>query len=434
MQDKILKYYSRKDVQKKIVEASKDREVGVKYGEKGFGKRPDIIQFDNDVFELAREGATSFHLSEERWNNPLLLQPGLSKAKLDDLRSGWDTILDLDTKFIEYGKIAADLIIRALKFHNVKNIGLKFSGNSGLHIGIPFEAFPKNVNNQNIKLLFPDGVKVIAGYLKNMIEEPLRDSILSISSIDEISKSIDKDKKELLKNNKFNPFSVVEIDSILISSRHMYRAPYSVNEKKGLVSIPIKFSELKNFNLNKAKIENVETELDFLPKKVEENEANQLIMQAFDALKKKSFILPEDYSKKNFELPKMAVKMDYWAPCIKKGLLGMGDGKKRFLFILINYLRSLSWDIDSIEKIVKEWNKKNKEPLNEGYIISQLNWHKSQKEVKMPPNCSNKAYYADIGLECADSLCNVIKNPVNYSLRRLKLMKEDKGKKKSKKE
>ena len=93
MQDKILKYYSRKDVQKKIVEASKDREVGVKYGEKGFGKRPDIIQFDNDVFELAKEGATSFHLSEERWNNPLLLQPGLSKGKLDDLRSGWDLCL-----------------------------------------------------------------------------------------------------------------------------------------------------------------------------------------------------------------------------------------------------------------------------------------------------------------------------------------------------
>ena len=191
---------------------------------------------------------------------------------------------------------------------------------------------------------------------------------------------------------------------------------------------------IKNFNLNKAKIENVEAELDFLPRKVEENEANQLIMQAFDALKKKSFILPEEYGKKtnNFELPKMAVKMDYWAPCIKKGLQGMGDGKKRFLFILINYLRSLGWDINSIEKIVKEWNKKNKEPLNEGYVMSQLNWHKSQKEIKMPPNCSNKAYYSDIGIECPDSLCNVVKNPVNYSVRRLKLMKEDKEKGKKK--
>ncbi|MBU2639569.1 MAG: hypothetical protein KKG75_02555 [Nanoarchaeota archaeon] len=956
MDERILRYYSRKDVQKKIVEASKDREVGVMYGLGGFGKRPDIIQFENDVLELARQGATSFHISEERWSNPLLLQSGMTKTKLDDIRIGWDCILDIDTKFIEYAKIAADLVVKALKFHDIKNIGLKFSGNSGFHIGIPFEAFPDNIDNQEIKLLFPDGVRVIAEYLKTMVEDPLREKILKMSKVEDIAKSTGKDMKELVKNEIFDPFSVVEIDSVLISSRHMYRAPYSVahdepilikkeesieivkmgefvdqffdkesvfqdkdisnlnlqvissnlknlknrfsrinkiirheineklfnikleggrtvkitsghslfklkeghieivrgnrlkeddfvvvakklpsfakfkegdkimiskeilpylsnrektkmflsnfkmfvfnslykhknslgerkkniynwkrcklipldiyeilikkepklekqfwnskikysrfssptkwidnklivnktlmrilgyytaeghsdksktrknricfsfgahennlikdcidgvykcfkiepkvrvphetskqiiitsstlrfifdklfncgrtaknkriprivwivednlkkaylksyldgdgsidklwsrnnactvskklkedlcflggflglnyllynqtmfgiskklsyankfiisgknememlgfdspvnrikegiinlfplkeiglnpvllvssfrneytkkniirrsknwikknlkldknlihnldkffegdlaflkvkeikkekskykyvydlsvendenfvggncillhnsiNEKKGLVSIPIKFSELKNFNLEKAKIENVKTELDFLPKKVEEEEANQLIMQAFDALKKKTILIGEEVVKGksgNFEPPKFAVKIDYWAPCIKKGLQGLGDGKKRFLFILINYLRSLGWEYDGIEKVINDWNKKNKEQLKEGYIISQLNWHKAQKEKRLPPNCANGAYYADIGIECKDSLCNVIKNPVNYSLRRLRLMKEVKKKKRTKK-
>lgn len=426
MEEKILKFYSRKDVQKKIVESSMDREVGVKYGEKGFGKRPDVLQYESDVLELAKQGATSFHISEERWKNPLLLESGMTKLKLDDLRKGWDCILDIDTKFIEYSKMTAELLIEALRFHDINNIGIKFSGGSGFHIGIPFESFPDKVDEKETRLLFPDGVRVVAEHLKKMIEEPLRKNILEKSNIQEISKAIGKEEKELVKKDIFDPFSIVEIDSVLISSRHMYRAPYSVNEKKGLVSVPLSIDELKNFDLSKAKIENVKAERDFLPRKIDGLEANQLIMQAFDALKKKSFVLPEEKKeKKRYDLPKLAVKMEYWPPCIKQGLKGLDDGKKRFLFILINFLRSLSWSFEGIEKVINEWNKKNKVQLKEGYIISQLNWAKNQKEKILPPNCANKAYYADIGIKCDnDSLCNVINNPVNYSLRRLKLMKE----------
>jgi DNA primase catalytic subunit len=429
MDERILKYYSRKDVQRKILESSKDREVGVKYGEGGFGKRPDILQFESDIWEIAKNSATSFHVSVERWSNPLLLETGMNKKKQDEIRIGWDCILDIDTKFIEYSKLTAELLVDALKFHDIKNIGIKFSGGSGFHIGIPYESFPDKVDNKDTRLLFPDGVRVIAEYLKRMIEGPLREKILSTSSVYKISKSLGKEEKDLLINGLFDPFSIVEIDSVLIASRHLYRAPYSINEKKGLVSIPVKYEDLKNFDLNKAKIENVKTELDFLPKNVEGFEAAQLIIQAFDALKKQSFTLHEDKNTnigRTYDLPKLAVKMEHWPNCIKKGLEGMKDGKKRFLFILMNFLKSLSWEFEGIEKIVNEWNKKNKEPLKEGYIISQINWHKQHREKMLPPNCVNKAYYADLGLKCSDIVCNRCKNPVNFSLMKLRSLKQNK--------
>src|SRR3989344_7891959 len=100
----LLKYYSRRDVQKEIVEISKNREIAVNFGDKGYGKRPDVIQFENDVYELAKKGATSFHISEERWQNPLLIKTGMARKQLDDLRMGWDLLIDLDGINLDYSK------------------------------------------------------------------------------------------------------------------------------------------------------------------------------------------------------------------------------------------------------------------------------------------------------------------------------------------
>ena len=71
MDERILKLYARKDVQQVIADLARDREVGVKFGDAGFGKRPQIIQYPSDVYEFAKEGATSFHMSEERWKDPM---------------------------------------------------------------------------------------------------------------------------------------------------------------------------------------------------------------------------------------------------------------------------------------------------------------------------------------------------------------------------
>ena len=70
-------YYSKPEVQKAIFEFSRDREVVPRYFE-GFGKRPDSLQYESDIFELVKKGATSFHCSEELWKNPLKVETGMT--------------------------------------------------------------------------------------------------------------------------------------------------------------------------------------------------------------------------------------------------------------------------------------------------------------------------------------------------------------------
>ena len=120
-------YYSRPEIQKAIFEFSKNREIATRYFE-GFGKRPDSFQYIGDIFELVKRGATSFHCSEELWNDPMKISTDMNEKQLDELRSGWSLLLDIDSKYIDYSKILAKEIIRLLKFHGVKNVGVKFSG------------------------------------------------------------------------------------------------------------------------------------------------------------------------------------------------------------------------------------------------------------------------------------------------------------------
>ena len=63
-------YYSRPDVQKAIFDFSKNREICARYFD-SFGKRPDSFQYLGDFFEMVKKGATSFHCSEELWEDPL---------------------------------------------------------------------------------------------------------------------------------------------------------------------------------------------------------------------------------------------------------------------------------------------------------------------------------------------------------------------------
>src|SRR5271157_2748020 len=120
-------YYSRPEIQNILFEFSKDREVCPRYFE-GFGKRPDSFQYPNDIFELAKKGATSFHCSEELWKDPLKVETGMSEKQLNELRKGWDLLIDIDSKYIDYSKIAAQSIIKLLNFYGIKNVGIKFSG------------------------------------------------------------------------------------------------------------------------------------------------------------------------------------------------------------------------------------------------------------------------------------------------------------------
>lgn len=419
----LLNYYKREDIRKEMLACSKDREVATRFNEI-FGKRPDIFAYESDILELVKQGATSFHVSEEIWKNPLQLEPTLSRNDLDKLRTGWDLVLDIDCKFLEYSAIGTDLVIKAIKHHGVENVSCKFSGNHGFHIGVCFESFPEKVHDALTKNLFPEGPRRIASYLRDMIREHLVAELLKYDNgIDGIIKRTGKKFNELIKNNKFDPFTIIDIDTILISSRHLYRMPYSFNEKSGLISVPINPDKILEFNKIVAKPENVRvSKFRFLDAaKSVPNEAKKLIVEAFDYENK----IEEIKSKTEFryEEIKEALPEQFFPPCIKLILNGIDDGKKRALFILVNFLTSVGWGYEKIEERLREWNKKNKEHLREVYLIGQIRYHKTHKGKVLPPNCSNKMYYQDFHVCKPDELCKKIKNPVNYSRRKTLYLK-----------
>ena len=179
------RYYSQKSVQKALLETAKQREAVPLYFD-AFGKRPDILLYEEDIKNLVVKGATSFHCSEERWKDALKLSVGMSKTELDSLRSDWDFLIDVDCKFLDYSKITAALLMEALYFHNVQTFGIKFSGGTGFHICIAAEAFPKQIFDIQLKDYFPDAARFMLEYLKQMIEKELAARIEELDSIDEI--------------------------------------------------------------------------------------------------------------------------------------------------------------------------------------------------------------------------------------------------------
>ncbi len=418
MQDLYFQYYSRKDVQEAMLKVCEDREVAPRYGE-GFGKRPDVLQYSGDIFEMAKRGATSFHISEEHWHDPLILKPGMAKKELDENRKGWDLLLDIDVIYWDYAKWTAYFLIEALKFHDVKNVSVKFSGSKGFHIGVPFASFPEEVNGIKTHKIFPEGPRIITAYLQNMIHEMLANKILEKESITDIAQKTNIKRSDLVKEGKFDPFAIIEIDTVLISNRHLFRAPYSLHEKTGLVSLPIDNEKILSFDKREADPKTVKVERGFL-EKGSKNDGKSLIMQAMDWWGKKHAKQGPDTvagAKRERTLPTDAVQEQCFPQCMQKILAGnMDDGKKRALFIMVNFLRHMNWNDQAIESRLKEWNSKNKNPLPPSYITTQLIWNKKQKESILPPNC-NKSYYKDLRVACADTVCNRFKNPVNCALR-----------------
>ena len=407
-----LRYYSRPEIQKAIVESCPNREVSVMLGKDSFGRRPDILNYESDVLELAKQGATSFHVSEEHWQNPLKLTPGMTKRQLEELRIGWDFILDIDSPDLEHSKIIAYYLVQAIKFHDVKNVSIKYSGNKGFHIGVPFKSFPAHFDTQGMKELFPEAARIMAEYLTEMVKSHVSDKLKG-ENIDEI----------------------LQVDTVLISSRHLYRAPYSLHEKSELASIPIDPETILDFKREQATPEKVTTELKFLDS-YKEDEALTLLTRAYDwhhdrEIRKNSNKEHEESTKKiEYDEISEAIPEQFFPDEIKLGLKGIKDGKKRFLFILINFLKCVGWPYDEIDKKVKEWNLNNPDPLKEGYVLSQLSWHKRQREKILPPNYTNVAYYGDIGLNPTENVKNKFKNPVNYAIRMFKLQQKTQKKKK----
>ncbi len=475
-------YYSRQDIQKAIFSFSANRETVPRYFE-GFGKRPDSLQYKGDIFELVKNGATSFHCSEELWRDALQLSTNMSGQQLNELRIGWDLLIDIDCKWLEYSKLATDAVIKTLQKSGIKNIGCKFSGSKGFHLIVPWKAFPKEINGIQTSSMFPEWPRIIIAYIRNLSEQILKANLpdefysdfkdvkikkgVKCKNCNEIArkynqveffchfcksgeiKKIDSEKdlnipfcpncrrkleikssKEVYEcskcdlnsiKNKSNFISQREeidlydlmgLDLILVSSRHLFRAPYSLHEKTSLASSVIDINNVINFDIKeadpfKAKIK------DFIPES-KEGEAKELLVQALDWNKQ---AVPEKHERKEDFKPIKLEKISdsYFPPTIQKILQGVGDGRKRALFILLNLFRSIGMEKTELEKRIDEWNKKNQVPLKEGYIKAQLMWAYRSKPV-LPPNF-DKDYYKAIGLSPSQEEIR-LRNPINYVIKK----------------
>lgn len=484
-----LKYYKRPEVQIAIARHSLNREVSVRYGPDSFGKRPDMLAYPGDVLAFAKKKVTSFHCSEERWRDALNIVTGMRRAELDNLRLGWDLVLDIDCPYWEYAKLTAYLFIKALQDHGVSGISVKFSGNKGFHIGVPFEAFPSEYDNKLTKDLFPDAPRAIAQYLLDYIEThyiTVRENIVSFAdkkkiSFQELQKQVNQDllimtcpdckkpRKEKKKSfkyhfvcancqhrddgnveymkcaecgsimeqfeakrsgcpecgsdqpsiQKFNVQALIEVDTILLASRHLYRMAYSLHEKSNLVSVPFAPEHVLAFEKSEAEQDVVDYTKFFLdPASVRRGEGADLLAKAliFQTLQDQSAL----EERKQYAAPEEAIGDEFFPPCIKRMLQGLVDGKKRALFIFTNFFRSCGWTPEMIKDRMYEWNEVNPEPLRETVLKGHLSLKAKASETIMPPNC-NSDYYSALGVCMPDDFCRTIKNPAQYALKKWRM-------------
>ena len=473
-------YYSRPEIMNAIFDFSANRETCPRYFE-GFGKRPDSFQYPSDIFSLVKKGATSFHCSEEIWKNPLNIKTGMTEKQLNELRQGWDLLIDIDCKWFDYAKLAAKAVVKVLEDNGVKNVGVKFSGSKGFHILVPWKSFPKEINGEEVKNLFPKIPRILINYLRFYSERELKQNLpedffekfknvaikkgIKCNHCQEIALEyelaeffcdyckIGQQKKipsggnadvncpscgrKLKKRSsavlyecpkcRYNSldypdrfsktiqtdlFELMGLDLILVSPRHLFRMPYSLHEKTALASVVIDKNQISDFQPKDADPLKVKIKK-FLPD-CKEGEASRFLIRALDWNRENNF----EERKKNIEYKPIQItdrSEKNFPPCIRKILSGVKDGKKRSVFALINFLRSIGTEKDELEKIIYSWNEKNEPKLHIGYIKSQISWAFKRKPI-MPPNC--KEFYQGIGACVPDSTCNVIRNPVNYIVRK----------------
>ena len=272
--------------------------------------------------------------------------------------------------------------------------------------------FPKKINYKDISLEYPRIPRIISSYIRESISEDLMKILMKRKKVKEFIG--DSEQK--------NPYYIVEVEKNW-GNRHMFRAPYSLNEKTWLVSVPINNTDIESFSTQLAKPENIKFKEFF---KGEQNEAEQLLSDALDW-----------DSENRKDIPKLKVKIIKYGkkiheknfpPCMKIAFQGLADGKKRMMFVLINFLRACNWDWEEITRKMIEWNRLNKSPLQENLILGQIK--RSQKDLMNTPSCDNSMYYADIGICRPDRVCKGgtdkinVKNPMNYVFRKLKVQKK----------
>jgi hypothetical protein len=423
MSQTVYNWYSKESVQKALIEVGKNREVVSVFKDGSFGKRPDVIQYPGDIMQSVAEGAVSFHGSVEQWSNPMQLDVGMNRNDLDKLRTGWSIILDPDVKDFEIGKIAARQMIEALKDHGIKNYSVKFTGGKGFHIGISAESLPEKINFKPTTSQYPELQQTIIEYIKWYTQEQLKEKLIELDTPINLAQRVGKTLNDITGEHGIDPFKIISLD--IFGSRHLFRLPYSLHESSLLVSLPIKPENIGKFEKDMAKPEKIKVGEKFLDKKFSMHDADGLIVEALDWAVKYKGEVKEEIAKVRIGTRIKYIPEQQFPPCVSSILKGVADGKKRSVFVLVNFLRNMGWDLEKIEKRLVEWNEKNYPSLRSNYLRGQLRWHFRQGRNLLPPNCDNEMFYRNIGVCNPDNFCKTgdkitLKNPVNYPFRKMR--------------
>jgi hypothetical protein len=332
------------------------------------------------------------------------LSTNLKQEEIENLRKGFDFLIDIDAKVkLEHAAAAARVVYSFLKDLGIEST-IKFSGSRGFHVGIAGNAFPEKIDFKETRRIYPEIPQALAEYVTEKVKDEILEELIAmeggVASLVRTVKSV----------SQLSPYEFIDIEKNW-GNRHLFRMPYSLHPKYWLVSLPIKFEDLKDFKKEMARPENLKTDIEFLVNK--EGEATELLLQALDwkAKQPKEAIKPVRLRKKSDK----PIPEEYFPPCIKIILNGLSDGRKRSLFTLLSFLRAMNWKPEEIEKRIREWNLKNLQPLSERTLKTQLKWHFRQSRELMPANCYSQLFYVSFGVCKPDQYCS--KNPVNYPYR-----------------
>lgn len=404
---KIRQYYQQDELIERVVKLAEYREVTPTYSN-GYGQRPDAVNFPGDFDQFVENGAVAFHFSVEHWRNPLLID---NVDNHDRLRQGWDLVMDIDCDdSFELAKETAKLVIRELKEHGIESVGVKFSGNRGFHISVAREAFPEKIGGEEISDYYP---KLPRGMV-NYVRENLKDDMISLVEEYGFEEQMETDEGK-------DPYQVSDIENDW-GSRHLFRMPYSLHDGSWLVSLPIKPEEIDEFEKSDAEMDKVDFKTDFFIDS-EEGEATNLAVQSMDFIHERQEEKKKEMDKRadrEFERPEDAIPEKYFPPTIKNILEGLEDGRKRGLFILINFYRTVGYSWNEIESKIWQWNERNKEALKESYVKTQLRWHRNRDEDVPPPNYDANGYYKDMQVYEGERLEEKLPNPVSYAFKQAK--------------
>ncbi len=408
----IFEYYNRDTILASLIATAQEREFVGAYADGRYDARPNMVQYPADILQLVKKGVTSFHASVERWRNPM----AITHENYKQLRTGWDLVIDIDAKFdFDDAKDAALCVIELLKRFGIKNINIKFSGRRGFHIVVPWEMFPKTVNFRELKDQYPLVPRILARFVCREIEEELMKRLVKKKTAQRLVSQLQE------KPNTLTPFLFLDIEKDW-GNRHVFRAPYSLNEKTWLVSLPLKEREIEHFDPQQASPDRINDTVPFFL--YEPEEATSLMSEALDwhtATKKQNVQTQKPKQNVSFE---KKIDAAYFPPCMKLILNGLEDGRKRSVFTIVSFLRRMNWTWDEIEAEIMQWNERNKTPLPRTILLSQLRWSKMNE--RHPANCFNDLFYVSFGVCQPDETCKRIKNPIAYPLKKLKVQKIEK--------